>query len=45
VYFFPRKKEISQKDTQIDFEAKMGRFAVHQNFDPSQMLYHGKLEL
>lgn len=45
VYLFPLSAEISPKDRQIDFEARIGRVIVSQVFDLSQMVFQGKLEL
>jgi hypothetical protein len=45
VFFFPRSKEISKNDGQVDFEAVMGALTVKQTFLLSPMTWEGKLEL
>jgi hypothetical protein len=45
VFLFPRSKEITAKDTAVDFEAVFGALSVKQTFSPSQMVWDGKLEL
>lgn len=45
VYLFPLSAEITMADRRIQFEARIGRIVVTQNFDLSEMEYLGKLEL
>jgi len=45
VYSFPRSTEISPEDTQVDFEALIGRLKISQSFIPAEMVYQGKLQL
>ncbi len=45
VYLFPLSAEITKKDQQIQFEARIGRIVFAQNFELSEMEYMGKLEL
>ena len=45
VYLFPRSKEITQKDHDVEFGAHMGRFEITEQFQPTEMVYNGKLEL
>jgi hypothetical protein len=45
VYLFPASAEIGKSDRQIEFAAQIGRIAVVQVFDVSQMQFQGKLEL
>jgi hypothetical protein len=45
VYQFPLSAEITEKDSQVQFEAQIGRIFVDQSFDLAQMKFQGKLEL
>lgn len=45
VFLFPRSKEITAKDSQVDFDAKLGRYEVSQTFYLQDMTFKGKLEL
>jgi hypothetical protein len=45
VYLFPLSAEIGKKDRQLQFQAQIGRIAVAQTFDLSEMEFMGKLEL
>ena len=45
LYLFDRKKEISKNDTDIQLEAHLGRFILKQRFDPTEMIFDGKLAL
>ncbi len=45
VYLFLRSKEIRKGDTRIGFESKLGRYALTETLNPTEMIYHGKLEL
>lgn len=45
VYLFPLSAEISEKDRQIQFTARIGRIVLAENFDLSEMEFMGKLEL
>jgi hypothetical protein len=45
IYYFPRSKEITAKDSQLDFDAKLGHYGVSQTFYLQDMTYNGKLEL
>jgi hypothetical protein len=45
VYLFPLSAEISKRDTQVRFEALIGRISVAHTFDVQQMEFLGKLEL
>lgn len=45
VFLFPRSKEITAQDGQVDFEAALGGLTVKQTFVLSQMTWEGKLEL
>ncbi len=45
IFFFSRTKEISQKDHDIEFNAHFARFEVREHFDPSRMIFDGKLAL
>ena len=45
VYLFPLSAEISPKDREVTFDARIGRIVVVQLFDLSQMMFQGKLEI
>ena len=45
VYSFSRKDEISLKESEVNFGAKIGMLELHQVFIPTEMVYQGKLEL
>jgi hypothetical protein len=45
VYLFPLSAEITIGDRRIQFEARIGRIVVTQNFEMSEMEFLGKLEL
>jgi hypothetical protein len=45
VYLFPLSAEISPKDEKVTFDAHIGRIAVRQLFDLSQMMFQGRLEI
>jgi hypothetical protein len=45
VYYFPRSKEINKDVQSLNFDAKIGRFEVKQDFQLRDMNYRGKLEL
>jgi hypothetical protein len=45
VYLFPLSAEITQSDRRIQFEARIGRIVIVQNFELSEMQFMGKLEL
>ena len=45
VYLFPLSAEITAKDRQIQFEARIGRIVLAETFDLSEMEFMGKLEL
>ncbi len=45
VYLFPLSAEISVKDQRVEFQARIGRIVLSQNFELSEMAFQGKLEL
>jgi hypothetical protein len=45
VYLFPLSAEISRKDGLVEFEARIGRIGVVQQFNIKEMQYQGNLEL
>ncbi len=45
LYLFPRTKEITLQDKEVDFDAHIGRFKLSEPFYTDQMVYAGKLEL
>jgi hypothetical protein len=45
VFLFPRSKEISPKDKQVEFGATVGSMEFKQVFALSEMTYEGKLEI
>jgi hypothetical protein len=45
VYLFPVKAELTRKDTFVEFDAQVGRVAIRQTFDITEMLFLGTLEL
>jgi hypothetical protein len=44
-YLFPLSAEITAKDGLVEFQAQIGRIAIAQSFDVTQMEFQGKLEL
>lgn len=45
VYLFPLSAEITAKDRQVQFSARIGRIVVAETFDLSEMQFAGNLEL
>ncbi|HTB11263.1 MAG TPA: hypothetical protein VK752_06825 [Bryobacteraceae bacterium] len=45
VFLFPRTKEITAKDSRIEFDATIGQYQIAQQFHVDEMIYQGKLEL
>lgn len=45
VYIFPLSAEVSKSDLRIEFVAQIGRVAIVQSFNLSEMQFQGKLEL
>ena len=45
VYLFPKNKEITSKDKELEFDAQIGPFEMKPVFELSEMQYQGKLEL
>jgi hypothetical protein len=45
LYLFPRAKEITLKDKEVNFKARIGRLKIDEPFYLDQMVYAGKLEL
>lgn len=45
VYFFSWSAEITKSDQHVQFEARIGRIVVTQDFELDQMEFQGKLEL
>jgi hypothetical protein len=45
VYLFPLSAEISWKDGLVEFEARIGRVGVVQQFNIKEMELYGNLEL
>ena len=45
IFFFPRSREITLKDQQVDFEGRIGVMEVNQSFDVTAMQLDGKLQL
>jgi hypothetical protein len=45
VFLFPRNKEITVKDSRIEFDATIGQYQIAQQFHVDEMIYQGKLEL
>ncbi len=45
VFLFPRTKEISVKDSRVEFNALIGPYQISQSFHVDEMIYQGKLEL
>jgi hypothetical protein len=45
LYLFPRTKEITLKDKEVDFNAHIGRLKIAEPFYLDQMVYAGRLEL
>ena len=45
VFLFSRTKEITVKDSRVEFEALIGQYQISQSFQIDQMTYQGKLEL
>jgi hypothetical protein len=45
VFLFPRTREITAKDSQLEFNALIGQYQITQSFHVDEMIYHDKLEL
>jgi len=45
IFLFPRTKEITVKDSRIEFNALIGPYQIAQSFHVDEMIYQGKLEL
>lgn len=45
VYLFPLSAEITARDARVQFDARIGRIVLTQDFDLSEMEFMGKLEL
>jgi hypothetical protein len=45
VFLFPRTKEITEKDSRIEFNALIGPYQIAQAFHLDEMMYQGKLEI
>ena len=45
VYLFPWTAEITAKDRRLEFQARVGRIVLSQDFDLAEMEFQGKLEL
>jgi hypothetical protein len=45
VFLFPRNKEITAKDSRVEFDATIGQYQIAQSFHIDEMIYQGKLEL
>ena len=45
LFLFPRNKEITAKDSRVEFDALIGQYQISQPFQIDQMIYQGKLEL
>jgi len=45
LFLFPRSKEITLADEQIEFGARIGPLELKQTFELTEMKYAGKLEL
>jgi hypothetical protein len=45
VFLFPRNKEITAKDSRVEFDALIGQYQIAQSFHIDEMMYQGKLEL
>jgi hypothetical protein len=45
VFLFPRTKEITVKDSRIEFDALIGAYQISQSFRLDEMMYQGKMEL
>ena len=45
VFLFPRTKEFTVEDAQVEFDALIGPYQIAQSFHIDQMVYHGKLEM
>ena len=45
VFLFPRTKEITEKNSQVEFDALIGPYQITQSFHVDQMIYQGKPEL
>jgi hypothetical protein len=45
VFLFPKTKEITTKDSRMEFEAQIGPYQFSQAFHADEMIYQGKPEL
>lgn len=45
LFLFPRSREITLADKQVEFRARIGRLELKQTFELGEMKYAGKLEL
>ncbi len=45
VFLFPRTKEITVKDSRVEFDAQIGPYQFAQSFHVDEMIYQGKMEL
>jgi hypothetical protein len=45
VYLFLRTKEITAKDSRVEFNALIGPYQIAQSFHVDEMIYQGKMEL
>lgn len=45
VYLFPKNKEITNKDKELELDAQIGPFELKPVFEVAEMQYQGKLEL
>ena len=45
LYLFSRSAEITRRDSQLEFDAEIGRLKLAPVFLPGEMVYQGKLEL
>jgi hypothetical protein len=45
VYLFPRSKEITANDKELELDAQIGPFEMKPVFEVAEMQYQGKLEL
>jgi hypothetical protein len=45
VFLFPRTREITTKDSRVEFNAQIGPYQITQSFHLDEMVYQGKTEL
>ena len=45
VFLFPRAKELTAKDSRVEFNAQIGPYQITQSFHLDEMIYQGKTEL